>query len=300
MSVTWLSILISVRVSLSSSASTKAWTPEPVMKFDSKFKLCNVLFVRNMSLKAWKKKWEDRILKTSIYKVIWVQKSFRLTTATGSLLRVAAMLNFLTCVFFSIALAMSFSVGIGMFWGGEGGEIGSNLHTAYTYVTPAVHSVYILDGVHLLDLGVLCTLMLLRLTSVKEPSLFFILCRVSSTFVGLGGSSNTGFIFSPLITSTRKHMQKSGCRIQISQGTFRSFYADLLLKPSLAEVPSYVWLLVTRVWTPRMAANMNAAVSGWAAGSKRTKARSLKSEPWETASDSKKPCASQPVRVVTV
>lgn len=39
-----------------------------------------------------------------------------LTTATGSLLRVAAMLNFLTCVLFSMALAMSFSVGIGMFW----------------------------------------------------------------------------------------------------------------------------------------------------------------------------------------
>lgn len=45
------------------------------------------------------------------------------------------------------------------------------------------------------------TLMLLRLTSVKVLSFFFILCRVSSTFVGFGGSSNTGFIFSPLITS---------------------------------------------------------------------------------------------------
>lgn len=111
------------------------------------------------------------------------------------------------------------------------------------------------------------TLMLLRLTSVKEPSLFFILCRVSSTFVGLGGSSNTGFIFSPLITSTPKHTQKSGCHVQISRGTFRSFYVDLLLKPSLTEVPSYVWLLVTRVWTPRMAANRNAAQSEvWAVG----------------------------------
>lgn len=39
-----------------------------------------------------------------------------LTTAIGSLLRVAARLNFLTCVFFSKALAKSFSVGIGMFW----------------------------------------------------------------------------------------------------------------------------------------------------------------------------------------
>lgn len=44
--------------------------------------------------------------------------------------------------------------------------------------------------------------MLLRLTSVKELSLLFILCRVSSTLVGFGGSSNTGVIFSPLTTST--------------------------------------------------------------------------------------------------
>lgn len=109
--------------------------------------------------------------------------------------------------------------------------------------------------------GVLCTLMLLRLTSVKEPSLVFILCRVSSTFVGLGGSSNTGFIFSPLITSTRKRAQTSGSRIQISQETCGSLYDHLLLKPSLAEVPSYVWLLVTRVWTPKMAASRKAAVS---------------------------------------
>lgn len=96
------------------------------------------------------------------------------------------------------------------------------------------------ERVHPFDLGVWCTLMLLRLTSVKEPSLFFILCRVSSTFVGLGGSSNTGFIFSPLITSTHKHVQKSGRHIQIRQRTLGSFYAALLLKPSLAEVPSYV------------------------------------------------------------
>lgn len=43
--------------------------------------------------------------------------------------------------------------------------------------------------------------MLFRLTSVKELSLFFTLWSVSSTLVGLGGSSNTGFIFSPLTTS---------------------------------------------------------------------------------------------------
>lgn len=43
--------------------------------------------------------------------------------------------------------------------------------------------------------------MLLRLTSVKELSLLFILCSVSSTLVGFGGSSNTGNICSPLMTS---------------------------------------------------------------------------------------------------
>ncbi len=43
-------------------------------------------------------------------------KPLPLTTAIGSLLRVAARLNFLTCVFFSMALAKSFRVGIGMFW----------------------------------------------------------------------------------------------------------------------------------------------------------------------------------------
>lgn len=57
------------------------------------------------------------------------------------------------------------------------------------------------------DLGLLRTLMLLMLTSVKELSLLFIFCRVSSTFVGLGGSSNTGTIFSPLITSTNKQAE---------------------------------------------------------------------------------------------
>lgn len=140
-------------------------------------------------------------------------------------------------------------------------------------------------------MGVLRTLMLLRLTSVREPSFFFILCRVSSTFVGLGGSSNTGFIFSPLITSTQKDMRKSGCHIRISQGTFRSSSGDVLLKPAFAEVPSYVWLLVTRVWTPRMAANMNAAQSATeqlAVSEQRL--HSLKSEPWETVCEWKKPC----------
>ena len=39
-----------------------------------------------------------------------------LTTAMGSLLRVAARLNFLTWVLCSMALANSFRVGMGTFW----------------------------------------------------------------------------------------------------------------------------------------------------------------------------------------
>lgn len=50
---TWLSILISVSMSLSRNASTKACTPAPVIKLDSKFKLRNVLFSRSMSPNAW-------------------------------------------------------------------------------------------------------------------------------------------------------------------------------------------------------------------------------------------------------
>lgn len=95
--------------------------------------------------------------------------------------------------------------------------------------------------------------MLLRLTSFKELSLLFILWRVSSTLVGLGGSSNTGFIFSPLITSRKKqHRPKVELRVNFWTASGSSSYS--LLWPSFAPVPSYVWLLVTRVWTPRMAA----------------------------------------------
>lgn len=79
------------------------------------------------------------------------------------------------------------------------------------------------------DLGFLCTLMLLMLTSVKELSLLFILCRVSSTFVGLGGSSNTGTIFSPLITSTNKHRRNSGRHIHSRRESFQPADADSLL-----------------------------------------------------------------------
>lgn len=124
--VTWLSILISVRVSLSRSASTKAWTPEPVMKLVSKFKQCNVLFARSMSLKAWNNTRRQDIEDVH-FGGYWLNSHW-LTTATGSLLRVAAMLNFFTCVFFSMAFAMSFSVGIGMFWWGEGESNGLSFH----------------------------------------------------------------------------------------------------------------------------------------------------------------------------
>lgn len=47
------------------------------------------------------------------------------------------------------------------------------------------------------------TLMLFRLTSTRRESLSLILCRVSSTFVGFGGSSKTGNIFSPFTISEK-------------------------------------------------------------------------------------------------
>lgn len=70
-----------------------------------------------------------------------------------------------------------------------------------------------------IGLVVLHTLILLRLTSVKELSLLFILCRVSSTLVGLGGSSNTGFIFSPLITSGNQ--TQDGVNVRILSGLLK-------------------------------------------------------------------------------
>lgn len=50
--LTWLSILISVSVSLSRKASTRACIPAPVMKLDSKLRLCSALLARSMSLNA--------------------------------------------------------------------------------------------------------------------------------------------------------------------------------------------------------------------------------------------------------
>lgn len=48
--------------------------------------------------------------------VFFFQAVFKLTIATGSLLRVAARLNVFTCVLLSKAFANSFSVGIGIFY----------------------------------------------------------------------------------------------------------------------------------------------------------------------------------------
>lgn len=129
------------------------------------------------------------------------------------------------------------------------------------------------ERVHPFDLGVWCTLMLLRLTSVKEPSLFFILCRVSSTFVGLGGSSNTGFIFSPLITSTHKHVQKSGRHIQNPSADIWVVLCCLTVEAFLSRGP------VVRLTAGDQGVNAEdgcehegSTVSGWAAGGKRPKA----------------------------
>ncbi len=49
---TWFSILISESVSLSRRASTRTFTPAPVIKLVSRFKLFSVLFSRSMSEKA--------------------------------------------------------------------------------------------------------------------------------------------------------------------------------------------------------------------------------------------------------
>lgn len=50
--LTWLSILISVKVSFSLSASTRARIPAPVIKLDSMFRLFKVLFTFSISAKA--------------------------------------------------------------------------------------------------------------------------------------------------------------------------------------------------------------------------------------------------------
>lgn len=49
----------------------------------------------------------------------------------------------------------------------------------------------------------LITFMLFRLTSTRQESLSLILCSVSSTLVGFGGSSKTGNIFSPFTISEK-------------------------------------------------------------------------------------------------
>lgn len=221
--VTWLSILISVSVSLSCKAFTRDCMPAPVMKLDSRLRLCSVLLARSMSLNACEdggrsERGGGNAAATCAGMEQAAAQPWSLTTATGSLLRVAAMLNFFTCVFFSMALAMSFRVGIGMFCkinGSKGFGGAARGHATRCFS----HSVG-------LRFQWTCgaarrTLMLLRLTSVKEASLLFILCSVSSTLVGFGGSSNTGNICSPLMTS-RRHRQEDEQTVTLGGNTTRN------------------------------------------------------------------------------
>lgn len=52
------------------------------------------------------------------------------------------------------------------------------------------------------------TFMLLRLISVRLGSFAFILCKLASTLVGLGGSSKMGLTFSPFTTSATQNLIK--------------------------------------------------------------------------------------------
>lgn len=52
------------------------------------------------------------------------------------------------------------------------------------------------------------TFMLLRLISVRLGSFAFILCKLASTLVGLGGSSKMGLTFSPFTTSATQDLMK--------------------------------------------------------------------------------------------
>lgn len=171
-------------MSLSRNASTKACTPAPVMKLDSKFKLRNVLFSRSMSLKAWEEEGKDVSVEFS-----GVCKSHEklINHSPQRLGRYSAWLpgwtSWRACSFPWIWRSPSA-------WESECSEKADK----DTAIGPGIDQ-------HIHTRTFLHTLMLLRLTSVKVLSLLFTLCRVSSTLVGLGGSSNTGFIFSPFTTS---------------------------------------------------------------------------------------------------
>lgn len=65
-----------------------------------------------------------------------------------------------------------------------------------------------------MDESTASTFMLLRLISVRLGSFAFILCKLASTLVGLGGSSKMGLTFSPFTTSATQNLIKchrSGC-----------------------------------------------------------------------------------------
>lgn len=72
---------MSVSVSLSRNASTKACTPDPVIKLDSKFKLRNVLFTRSISLNAWE---EEEEIKYVNIELSGVNKSIKSPHSTTS------------------------------------------------------------------------------------------------------------------------------------------------------------------------------------------------------------------------
>lgn len=99
------------------------------------------------------------------------------------------------------------------------------------------------------------TFMLFRLISVRLGSFAFILCKLASTLVGLGGSSKMGLTFSPLTTSATQelikcwHKEQAGSVSLALQLSFRSVLKKgftwtpelgrgaLAMHPSLAPCP---------------------------------------------------------------
>lgn len=99
------------------------------------------------------------------------------------------------------------------------------------------------------------TFMLFRLISVRLGSFAFILCKLASTLVGLGGSSKMGLTFSPLTTSATQelikcwHKEQAGSVSLALQLSFRSVLKKgftwtpelgrgaLAMQPSLAPCP---------------------------------------------------------------
>lgn len=118
-----------------------------------------------------------------------------LTWATGSLLRVAAMLRTSTWEFPFMASKMSFSVGMGMSCGDRRRDSAHFQPRLWPASRCARRPL---------------TLMLLRLTSVRPLSLLRILSRVSSTLVQLGGSAGKILKGSALTTPARDARREGG------------------------------------------------------------------------------------------